>query len=74
MSESESHNKLLLSAQKLEREIRRSLNTCQGYIHVLEEDAMTDKQRSFVHKLEYESDRMTRKLSVFGKIFNDDLN
>lgn len=74
MSELENQNSIILSAQKLEREIRRSLNTFQGYIHALEEDAMTEKQRSFVHKLEYESDRMTRKLSVFGKIFNDDLD
>ena len=35
MNESENHRILEASAQKLERELRRSLNTFQGYIHAL---------------------------------------
>mgnify|MGYP001114832215 CR=1 FL=1 len=74
MIELENNSNLRASAQKLERELRRSLNTFQGYIHALEEDNLDQKQKAFLHKLQNESDRMNRKLNSFSKVFDSTLN
>ncbi len=73
MIESENHKNLQASAQKLERELRRSLNTFQGYIYALEEEQLDKKQKTFLQKLQNESDRMNRKLSAFGKVLDTEL-
>ena len=70
MNESDNNKSALEVAQKFDRELRRSLNTLQGYMHALEEETLTKKQLDYVTGLQNEIDRMTRKVRAFGKVID----